>query len=237
MCSFPFLDTNKAGGEKNIGPLDSLQSQTTTTTTTVDDGPESKNNEGEANTNDIDQDTPKPAESTATAATTMTTSDLPAAALPPSAAAESHEPSSPAEEPIKTPPPEPAAEPTSSQNQQGPREVPLPEDSIYHLKWFEWKGIQTPIITQNENGPCPLLAIANVLILARKIELPPMQQIISGKQLMEYIGEIVCFIFSVFVLLNFICFFYKKHGESVQHSFVLFRFMFSFNLKIFLNVS
>ena len=62
-------------------------------------------------------------------------------------------------------------------------------ESIYHLKWFEWKGIQTPIITQNENGPCPLLAIANVLILARKIEFPPMQQIISGKQLMEYIGK------------------------------------------------
>ena len=63
------------------------------------------------------------------------------------------------------------------------------EESIYHLKWFEWKGIQTPIVTQNENGPCPLLAIANVLILARKIDLPPMQQIISGKQLMEYIGK------------------------------------------------
>ena len=67
---------------------------------------------------------------------------------------------------------------------------PQQEESIYHLKWFEWKGIQTPIVTQNENGPCPLLAIANVLILARKIDLPPMQQIISGKQLMEYIGKI-----------------------------------------------
>ncbi|XP_066929788.1 ubiquitin carboxyl-terminal hydrolase MINDY-1-like [Clytia hemisphaerica] len=65
------------------------------------------------------------------------------------------------------------------------------QDSIYHLKWFDWKGIQTPIITQNENGPCPLLGIANVLILARKIELPPMQQIISGKQLMEYIGDCI----------------------------------------------
>jgi len=66
-----------------------------------------------------------------------------------------------------------------------------PEVSLYHLKWFDWKGEQTPIITQNENGPCPLLAIANVLILARKIVLPKMQQVISGKQLMEYIGDCI----------------------------------------------
>lgn len=69
-------------------------------------------------------------------------------------------------------------------------EIKNKESSNYHLKWFEWKGEQTPIVTQNENGPCPLLAIANVLILARKINLPKMQQLISGKQLMEYIGNV-----------------------------------------------
>lgn len=67
------------------------------------------------------------------------------------------------------------------------------ELSLYHLKWVNWKGEQTPIVTQNENGPCPLLAIANVLILARKIILPVMQQVISGKQLMEYIGIMIVF--------------------------------------------
>ena len=70
------------------------------------------------------------------------------------------------------------------------------EPSLYHLKWINWKGEQTPIVTQNENGPCPLLAIANVLILARKIILPVMQQVISGKQLMEYIGIMIIFISS-----------------------------------------
>lgn len=65
------------------------------------------------------------------------------------------------------------------------------EPSLYHLKWVNWKGEQTPIVTQNENGPCPLLAIANVLMLAGKIILPVMQQVISGKQLMEYIGIIL----------------------------------------------
>lgn len=27
--------------------------------------------------------------------------------------------------------------------------------SLYHIKWIKWKGINTPIITQNENGPLP----------------------------------------------------------------------------------
>ena len=41
--------------------------------------------------------------------------------------------------------------------------------SIYHIKWIKWKEQNTPIITQNENGPCPLLAIMNVLLLAWKV--------------------------------------------------------------------
>lgn len=42
--------------------------------------------------------------------------------------------------------------------------------SIYHIKWIKWKDENTPIITQNENGPCPLLAIMNVLLLAWKVK-------------------------------------------------------------------
>lgn len=41
--------------------------------------------------------------------------------------------------------------------------------SIYHIKWIKWREQNTPIITQNENGPCPLLAIMNVLLLAWKV--------------------------------------------------------------------
>lgn len=43
--------------------------------------------------------------------------------------------------------------------------------SIYHIKWIKWREENTPIITQNENGPCPLLAIMNVLLLAWKVEI------------------------------------------------------------------
>ncbi|EPY83057.1 hypothetical protein CB1_000598001 [Camelus ferus] len=44
----------------------------------------------------------------------------------------------------------------------------FPGQSVYHIKWIQWKEENTPIITQNENGPCPLLAILNVLLLAWK---------------------------------------------------------------------
>ena len=63
--------------------------------------------------------------------------------------------------------------------------------SLYHIKWMKWKGLNTPVITQNENGPCPLIAIINALILQRKISIPAMQEIISANQLMEYLGDCI----------------------------------------------
>ncbi|KAM8876252.1 ubiquitin carboxyl-terminal hydrolase MINDY-2 [Synchiropus picturatus] len=63
--------------------------------------------------------------------------------------------------------------------------------SIYHIKWIKWREENTPIITQNENGPCPLLAIMNVLLLAWKVKIPPMMEIITVEQLMEYLGDYI----------------------------------------------
>ncbi|XP_005393956.2 PREDICTED: protein FAM63B, partial [Chinchilla lanigera] len=65
----------------------------------------------------------------------------------------------------------------------------FPGQSVYHIKWIRWKDESTPVITQNENGPCPLLAILNVLLLAWKVKLPPMMEIITAEQLMEYLGD------------------------------------------------
>ncbi|XP_072421121.1 ubiquitin carboxyl-terminal hydrolase MINDY-2-like isoform X2 [Chiloscyllium punctatum] len=67
----------------------------------------------------------------------------------------------------------------------------FPGQSVYHIKWIKWKTENTPIITQNENGPCPLLAIMNVLLLEWKIKLPPMMEIITAEQLMEYLGDYI----------------------------------------------
>ena len=43
---------------------------------------------------------------------------------------------------------------------------------VYKLKRIDFFGRAVPIALQNENGPCPLLAIANVLLLRKQIELP-----------------------------------------------------------------
>ena len=41
--------------------------------------------------------------------------------------------------------------------------------AYYLVKWITWKEKKTPIITQSENGPCPLLAIMNTLFLRWKV--------------------------------------------------------------------
>lgn len=60
----------------------------------------------------------------------------------------------------------PAGEPPSARPPARERE---PEPDFYCVKWITWKGERTPIITQSENGPCPLLAIMNILFLQWKV--------------------------------------------------------------------
>ena len=66
-----------------------------------------------------------------------------------------------------------------------------PMQSVYHVKWVQFKGSNLPIITQNENGPCPLLAIMNVLLLRQKVRLPAMMEMVTSGQLMEYLGDCI----------------------------------------------
>ena len=66
-----------------------------------------------------------------------------------------------------------------------------PIQSVYHVKWIKFKGNTVAIITQNENGPCPLLAIMNVLLLKEKIKLPGMIEMVTSGQLMEYLGDCI----------------------------------------------
>jgi hypothetical protein len=65
------------------------------------------------------------------------------------------------------------------------------DNCIYHLKWIMWHDKKTPIVTQNENGPCPLIAISNILLLRGKIIIPSVLEIITAKQLMDYIGDMI----------------------------------------------
>ena len=61
-------------------------------------------------------------------------------------------------------------------------------DNVYHVKWIGWNSKKTPIITQNSNGPCPMLAITNVLLLRGKISLPEGCEVVSSEQLLENLG-------------------------------------------------
>uniref|UniRef100_A0A8D0GAW3 Ubiquitin carboxyl-terminal hydrolase n=1 Tax=Sphenodon punctatus TaxID=8508 RepID=A0A8D0GAW3_SPHPU len=66
-----------------------------------------------------------------------------------------------------------------------------PETDFYCVKWINWKGERTPVITQSENGPCPLLAIMNILFLKWKVKLPPQKEVITSEELMAHLGDCI----------------------------------------------
>ncbi|XP_008826483.1 ubiquitin carboxyl-terminal hydrolase MINDY-1 isoform X1 [Nannospalax galili] len=71
---------------------------------------------------------------------------------------------------------------------QSPRTRQLELD-FYCVKWIPWKGERTPIITQSTNGPCPLLAIMNILFLQWKVKLSPQKEVITSDELMTHLGN------------------------------------------------
>ncbi len=62
---------------------------------------------------------------------------------------------------------------------------------IYHVKWIGSSngGSSVPIITQNVNGPCPLLSLVNVLLMRGKMRLPDKCEVVSSEQLLERLGK------------------------------------------------
>ncbi|KAL0907867.1 hypothetical protein M5K25_022316 [Dendrobium thyrsiflorum] len=62
---------------------------------------------------------------------------------------------------------------------------PEDDDVAYKTKVVQFLGRPTPIVLQNDNGPCPLLAICNVLLLRNSINLNldapevPLQKLLS----------------------------------------------------------
>ena len=43
------------------------------------------------------------------------------------------------------------------------------QDNIYLIKWIDFNHDRLPILLQNVNGPCPLLAIVNILLLRKRV--------------------------------------------------------------------
>ncbi|CAD7701578.1 unnamed protein product, partial [Ostreobium quekettii] len=59
----------------------------------------------------------------------------------------------------------------------------------YKLKTVPFCGSEHPVVLQNENGPCPLIAAANVLILRGRLKVPPKSPDISQERLMALVAE------------------------------------------------
>lgn len=108
------------------------------------------------------------------------------------------EPGAPGGENLECPPPEahtrrPEVETIGAF--PGPQEPPRsprarqPEPDFYCVKWIPWKGARTPVIMQSTNGPCPLLAIMNILFLQWKVKLPPQKEVITSDELMAHLGD------------------------------------------------
>ncbi|XP_036949750.1 ubiquitin carboxyl-terminal hydrolase MINDY-1 isoform X6 [Acanthopagrus latus] len=81
----------------------------------------------------------------------------------------------------------PAAPPAAAAAPEAGPSMP----AYYLVKWITWKEKKTPIITQSENGPCPLLAIMNTLFLRWKAKLPAQTEVITTEDLMAHLGECV----------------------------------------------
>ncbi|KAK1374438.1 ubiquitin carboxyl-terminal hydrolase MINDY-1-like [Heracleum sosnowskyi] len=63
------------------------------------------------------------------------------------------------------------------------------EELTHKTKLIQFFGRSTPIILQNDNGPCPLLAICNVLLLKNNLNLSPDIPEISQERLLSLVAE------------------------------------------------
>lgn len=63
------------------------------------------------------------------------------------------------------------------------------KESVHKTKTIQFLGRTAPIILQNDNGPCPLLAICNVLLLKNNISLSPDVAEVSQEKLLSLVAE------------------------------------------------
>ncbi|KAF6133954.1 hypothetical protein GIB67_040718 [Kingdonia uniflora] len=70
-----------------------------------------------------------------------------------------------------------------------PNDNEIEKETLYKTKAIHFLGRQTPIILQNDNGPCPLLAICNVLLLKNNLNLHPEVSEVSVQKLLSLVAE------------------------------------------------
>ncbi|KAK7309008.1 hypothetical protein RJT34_05402 [Clitoria ternatea] len=74
------------------------------------------------------------------------------------------------------------------QDQDPEQEQPVKE-CLHKTKTIQFLGRTTPIVLQNDNGPCPLLAICNVLLLRNNLNLSPDIAEVSQEKLLSLVAE------------------------------------------------
>ncbi|KAK1326238.1 hypothetical protein QJS10_CPA01g02405 [Acorus calamus] len=74
------------------------------------------------------------------------------------------------------------------EQQQRRMEDDKEEERTYKTKVVQFLGRSTPIVLQNDNGPCPLLAICNVLLLRNAINLNPDASEVSLDKLLSLVA-------------------------------------------------
>jgi hypothetical protein len=65
------------------------------------------------------------------------------------------------------------------------------EQDAFYLKRLKWNGKTVPVLTQNENGPCPLVALCNVLLLRGDMTLSSDAELVTGEYLLSLLGDLL----------------------------------------------
>ncbi|KAL6603496.1 hypothetical protein ACP70R_043857 [Stipagrostis hirtigluma subsp. patula] len=82
-----------------------------------------------------------------------------------------------------------AAAAADPQPQPAPAADAEPPEVMHRTRAVDFLGRRTPILYQNDNGPCPLLAICNVLLLKNVISLNPDVGEVSQQKLLSLVAE------------------------------------------------
>lgn len=83
--------------------------------------------------------------------------------------------------------PDPPSPSTSRQRSGTPDAI----NTMYRIKWIRFHHQDRPIVTQNQNGPCPLLAIINILLLRGKFEFLNGKKNVTGEQLINMLADCI----------------------------------------------
>ncbi|CAL0311686.1 unnamed protein product [Lupinus luteus] len=79
--------------------------------------------------------------------------------------------------------------PNTDHNDKEEEEEEAVKELMHKTKTIQFLGRTTPIVLQNDNGPCPLLAICNVLLLRNNLNLNPDIAEVSQEKLLSLVAE------------------------------------------------